>query len=252
MRCFVRYLLLAVTLLITCFIPFNFASGHDSEEDQPPAATAAENSAELKDLADQAASAGHNAWMMTSCALVLFMTAPGLALFYCGLVRRKNVLSVMMQCIFLMGLMTIVWCLWGYSLCFGGTLDPDDQVGYSKWIGNGQFLFMNDVQSTWNETTGAAEFPVEGKIPRLTHMLFQGMFFIITPALICGAFAERIKFSTMVVFMLLWNTLVYCPLCHWMWDGGLFAQWGGARFCRRSCRTHKFWSRSPGLRRGCR
>ncbi|MCS5575239.1 MAG: ammonia channel protein, partial [Pseudomonadales bacterium] len=129
-------------------------------------------------MAEEAALAGHNAWMMTSCALVLFMTAPGLALFYCGLVRRKNVLSVMMQCIFLMGLMTIIWSLWGYSLCFGGTPGTED---YSKWIGNGQFMLMNDVQGTWNETTGATEFLSEGKIPRLTHMLFQGMFFIITP-----------------------------------------------------------------------
>ncbi|MFP6574935.1 MAG: ammonium transporter [Pirellulaceae bacterium] len=222
-----RYLILAIAVVFACLIPFNFAAGHDSEEDQATQATAAESSADTKALVEEAALAGHNAWMMTSCALVLFMTAPGLALFYCGLVRRKNVLSVMMQCIFLMALMTIIWSLWGYSLCFGGTAGKED---YSKWIGNGQFLLMNEVQGTWNETTGATEFPTEGKIPRLTHMLFQGMFFIITPALICGAFAERIKFSTLVVFMVLWNTLVYCPLCHWMWDGGLFAQWGGIDF----------------------
>jgi len=115
----VRYLTLATALFVTCFLSLNFAAGHDSKEDQPPAVTAEENSADLKPLANQAVSAGHNARMMTSCALVLFMTAPGLALFYSGLVRRKNVLSVMMQCIFLMGLMTIAWCLWGYSLCFG-------------------------------------------------------------------------------------------------------------------------------------
>jgi Amt family ammonium transporter len=223
----VRYLILAIAVALCSLIPLNSAEGHDSEEDQATQATAAESSAEFEALVEEAALAGHNAWMMTSCALVLFMTAPGLALFYCGLVRRKNVLSVMMQCIFLMGLMTIIWSLWGYSLCFGGTAGNED---YSKWIGNGQFVLMNEVQGTWNETTGATEFPREGKIPRLTHMLFQGMFFIITPALICGAFAERIKFSTMVVFMVLWNTLVYCPLCHWMWDGGLFAQWGGLDF----------------------
>ncbi len=222
-----RYLTLAIAVALCSLIPLNFAEGHDSEEDQATPATVAESSHDNDSLVEEAALAGHNAWMMTSCALVLFMTAPGLALFYCGLVRRKNVLSVMMQCIFLMGLMTIVWSLWGYSLCFGGTPGEED---YSKWIGNGQFMLMNDVQGTWNETTGATEFPTEGKIPRLTHMLFQGMFFIITPALICGAFAERIKFSTMVVFMVLWNTLVYCPLCHWMWDGGVFAQWGGLDF----------------------
>jgi len=159
-----------------------------------------------------AAGAGHNAWMLTSSALVLFMTAPGLAMFYSGLVRKKNVLGVMMQCIFLMGLMTIIWGLYGYSLAFGGG------GAESPWIGTGEFLLMKDVETTLKD--GAAYAPMEGAIPRLTHMLFQGMFFIITPALICGAFAERMKFSTMVVFMILWGTFVYCPLCHWVWDYG--------------------------------
>jgi Amt family ammonium transporter len=161
---------------------------------------------------DEAKLAGHNAWMLTSTALVLFMTAPGLAFFYSGLVRKKNVLGVMMQCVFLMGLMSVIWSLWGYSLAFGGG---------GGWIGNAEYLFMNNVQSEWRD--GAPYVPMEGSIPRLTHMLFQGMFFIITPALICGAFAERMKFSTMVVFMVLWGTLVYCPLCHWVWDGGVLA-----------------------------
>ncbi len=149
---------------------------------------------------------GDHAWMLTSSALVLMMTAPGLALFYSGLVRKKNVLGVMMQCVFLMGLMTVIWALYGYSLSFGGD---------GPLIGNGEFLLMSGVQMV----DGVA--PLEGSIPRLTHMLFQGMFFIITPALIVGAFAERMKFSTMVVFMVLWGTLVYCPLCHWVWDGGI-------------------------------
>jgi Amt family ammonium transporter len=161
---------------------------------------------------DEAKLAGHNAWMLTSTALVLFMTAPGLAFFYSGLVRKKNVLGVMMQCMFLMGLMSVIWSLWGYSLAFGGS---------GGWLGNGEYLFLNNVQSEWRD--GAPYVPMEGSIPRLTHMLFQGMFFIITPALICGAFAERMKFSTMVVFMILWGTFVYCPLCHWVWDGGVLA-----------------------------
>ena len=169
---------------------------------------------EVNQKADAAALAGHNAWMLTSSALVLFMTAPGLALFYSGLVRKKNVLGVMMQCIFLMALMTVIWALWGYSLAFGGS---------HPWIGNGEFLFMQNVARSWDSATNTAYTPMEGAIPRLTHMLFQGMFFIITPALICGAFAERMKFSTMVVFMILWGTLVYCPLCHWVWDGGVLA-----------------------------
>ena len=162
--------------------------------------------------------AAHNAWMLVCCALVLFMTAPGLAMFYGGLVRRKNVLSVMMQCIFLMGLMTVIWALYGYSLAFGGD---------GGWIGNTDYLFMNGVQREWSEELGEPVTPVEGDMTRMTHMLFQGMFFIITPALICGAFAERMKFSAIVVFSILWGTLVYCPLCHWVWDGGPLSYFAG-------------------------
>ncbi|MDA0657485.1 MAG: ammonium transporter [Planctomycetota bacterium] len=158
-------------------------------------------------------SAGDNAWMMVSSALVLFMTAPGLAMFYSGLVRRKNVLGVIMQCLFLMGIMSIVWSLWGYSLAFGG----DGNV--RPWIGNGEHLFLHSIQLN----KGIGPIYTGLSIPELTFMLFQGMFFIITPALICGAFAERMKFSTMVVFSVLWGTLVYCPLCHWVWDGGFLA-----------------------------
>jgi Amt family ammonium transporter len=158
---------------------------------------------------------GDNAWMLVASALVLLMTAPGLAMFYGGLVRKKNVLSVMMQCVFLMALNTVLWGLYGYSLSFGG--DPKSE-GFNPWIGNAEFLFMQNVAPI-----SPADYPLEGTIPRLTHMLFQGMFFIITPALICGAFAERMKFSAMVAFMVLWDTVVYCPLCHWVWDGGILA-----------------------------
>ena len=166
--------------------------------------------------------AAHNSWMLMSCALVLFMTAPGLAMFYGGLVRRRNVLSVMMQCFFLMGIMTVVWALYGYSLAFGGSGKDN------PYIGNGEYLFMHNVQREWDEATSQPLTPVEGiiPIPRLTHMLFQGMFFIITPALICGAFAERMKFSAMVVYSVLWGTLIYCPLTHWVWDGGMLAYGG--------------------------
>jgi ammonium transporter, Amt family len=161
---------------------------------------------------------GDNAWMLTSTALVLLMTAPGLALFYSGLVRKKNVLGVMMQCIFLMCLMTVIWVLYGYTLGFGG----DTAAAPPKWIGGADHLFMRGVQAEWKGDH--SEIPLYSAaypIPRLTHMLFQGMFIIITPALICGAFAERMKFSTMVVFMILWGTLVYCPLCHAVWGGGV-------------------------------
>jgi len=204
---------------------------------------------------------GANAWMLVSCALVLMMTAPGLALFYSGLVRKKNVLGVMMQCLFLMGMMTVLWGVCGFSLCFGG--DGAEQ----PWIGNGEYFFMANVQpvaekkpvlddtgkpvltsdnklqyeveldENGNEKMDAEGQPVyvyeprypmeDSGIPRLTFMLFQGMFFIITPALICGAFAERMKFGSMVVFSLLWGLLVYCPLCHWVWDGGILAHGEG-------------------------
>jgi Amt family ammonium transporter len=160
--------------------------------------------------AAKGAEAGHNAWMLTCAALVLFMTAPGLAMFYGGLVRKKNVLSVMMQCLFLMAMMTVIWALYGYSVAFGGV---------NGWIGDvTEFLFMRNV-----ETGADGVVPYEGSIPRITHMLFQGMFFIITPALICGAFAERMKFSAMALFCILWGTIVYLPLCHWVWDYGPLA-----------------------------
>ncbi len=175
--------------------------------------------------AESAALAGNNAWMLTCCALVLFMTAPGLALFYGGLVRKKNVLGVMMQCFFLMGLMTVLWALYGYTLAFGGSFDGLMAEGSvsNPYIGNLDHLFMNGIERVWDEEAKGPHTPMNGAIPAITFMLFQGMFFIITPALICGAYAERMKFSTMVVFTILWGTVVYCPLAHWVWGGGILA-----------------------------
>ena len=184
----------------------------EAAAEETPAAAAGANTEGA--VPDSEIDPAHNAWMLVCCALVLFMTAPGLAMFYGGLVRRKNVLSVMMQCIFLMALMTVIWAVYGYSLAFGGD---------GGWIGNGDYLFMQGVQREWSDSLGEPVTPMQGDIPRLTHMLFQGMFFIITPALICGAFAERMKFQAMVVFSILWGTLIYCPLCHWVWDGGPLA-----------------------------
>jgi Amt family ammonium transporter len=191
-----------------------------------PAATPATPTVTLDSVnakADAAALAGNNAWMLTSAALVLFMTAPGLAMFYGGLVRKKNILSVMMQCLFLMCMMSVIWGLYGYSLAFG---DPNS-AGLKPYIGGGDFLFMKDVARSWPEGATAPVEPTFGtspsQIPRLTHMLFQGMFFIITPGLICGAFAERMKFSAMAIFCALWGTFVYLPLCHMVWGGGWLA-----------------------------
>jgi ammonium transporter, Amt family len=172
--------------------------------------------------------AGDNAWMLTASALVLLMTAPGLAMFYGGLVRKKNVLGVMMQCVCLIGIGSVVWSLYGYSLAFGGSDDPKSE-DFNPWIGNGEFLLMHNVQPSWDETSHTPvkhfydDVEKDVHLPRLTHMLFEGMFFIITPALICGAFAERMKFSTMIVFTILWGTIVYCPLAHWVWGKGVLA-----------------------------
>ncbi len=149
---------------------------------------------------------GNIAWMLVSSALVLMMTAPGLALFYGGLVRKKNILSVMMQCIFLMGMMSVLWALIGYSLAFGGD---------NPYFGNLDHVLLNGVIAD-------GELPVEEWVAKSIEFVFQGMFFIITPALICGAFAERMKFSTMCVFMILWGLFVYCPVCHWVWDGWMW------------------------------
>jgi Amt family ammonium transporter len=171
---------------------------------------------DLKQAVAAAANAGHNGWMLVCCALVLFMTAPGLALFYGGLVRKKNVVSVLMQCLFLMGLMSVVWAVCGYSFAFGGN-------GSSHpFIGSTEYLFLEGVSMT------DGVLATKDSIAELTFALFQGMFFIITPALICGAFAERMKFSTMAVFSVIWGIVVYCPICHWVWDGGIIGHGEGA------------------------
>jgi ammonium transporter, Amt family len=156
--------------------------------------------------AQQAGSAintGDTAWMLSSAALVLFMT-PGLALFYAGMARTKNVLGTMMHSFFLIGLISVQWLVIGYTLSFG----PD--VG--SLIGNFDHLFLAGV--------GQEPGPFAATIPSLTFMMYQGMFAIITPALITGAFAERIRFGPFVLFSLLWATLVYDPICHWVWGGG--------------------------------
>ncbi len=155
--------------------------------------------------------AADNVWILVSSALVLMMTAPGLALFYCGLVRKKNVLNVMMQCVFMMCLMTVIWALYGYSLVFGGN---------QPWIGDFSHLLMRGVNAEWTSTGPYLPMVAGTTLYTMTHMVYQGMFFIITPTLICGAFAERMKFSTMAVFMAAWGTLIYCPLAHCLWGTG--------------------------------
>ncbi|MDM7925763.1 MAG: ammonium transporter, partial [bacterium] len=148
---------------------------------------------------------GDVAWVLMSAALVMSMTAPGLAFFYGGLVRRKNVLSTMMQSFFLLCLISVQWILFGYSLSFGP--DIGHFIGSLSWSG------LKGVGADPNPDYAAT-------IPHSLFMAYQMMFAVITPALITGAFAERIRFSTFAVFSLLWATLVYDPVCHWVWGAG--------------------------------
>jgi Amt family ammonium transporter len=211
---FPRLRCLAAIALLLSLVVFNDAAITYAADETPGSQIQPAPASETK---PPALNTGDNAWMLTSSALVLMMTGPGLALFYCGLVRKKNVLSVMMQCVFLMCMLSVIWALWGYTLSFGG----DTLANPPKLIGNFDHLFMRGVSAEWIDGQSVTPMHPALTIPRLTHMLFQGMFFVITPALICGAFAERMKFSTMVVFMILWATIVYCPLAHWVWGGGI-------------------------------
>ena len=170
--------------------------------------------AAMEAATQSAQSAGDNAWMLVSSALVLMMTAPGLALFYGGLVRRKNVLGTMMHSFILMAVVTVIWAVVGYSLAFGGS---------SPYFGNFQFAFLNGVGTAPN-----ADYA--GTIPHATFMVYQLMFAIITPALISGAFAERMKFSAMLLFTVLWTLVVYFPMAHMVWGkGGLLNAFSGGR-----------------------
>ena len=150
---------------------------------------------------------GDTAWMLTSTALVLFMTLPGLALFYAGLVRSKNAVSVLMQCFAIACIASIIWVVYGYSLSF-----------------RGDGAFIGDLSAAF--LSGIGRETLSGSIPETVFVMFQMTFAIITPALVVGAFAERMKFSAMCLFSALWLTLVYFPACHMVWGGGLLAQWG--------------------------
>jgi len=177
-------------------------------------AGAEERLSNLESQVAEARSAGDNAWMLVCSALVLMMTGPGLALFYGGLVRKKNVLGTMMQSFALMGIVTVLWALVGYSMAFG----PGSSI-----VGGLDFAFLKGVGVTPDPDYAAT-------IPAQTFMVFQLMFAIITPGLIAGAFAERMKFSAMVAFMVLWSLFVYNPMAHMVWGkGGLLnAAAGGA------------------------
>ncbi|GAC1035363.1 ammonium transporter [Pseudomonas sp. No.117] len=177
-------------------------------------------------MAQEAAAApainsGDTAWMLVSTALVLFMTIPGLALFYGGMVRAKNVLSVMMQCFAITGLISILWMVYGYSLAFDTTGMEKGVTNFNSFIGGFGKAFLSSLLHD-AVTSATALFPES------VFVTFQMTFAIITPALIVGAFAERMKFSAMLVFTGLWFTFVYAPIAHMVWsgDGGLLWDWG--------------------------
>ncbi len=161
-------------------------------------------------LAQDVLNQADTAWILTSTALVLFMTIPGLALFYAGLVRSKNVLSVLMQCFAITCLASILWLLYGYSLAFG------DGGSLNSWIGGLEKALLE----------GVGRDSLSGTIPETVFVMFQMTFAIITPALVVGGFAERMRFSAMLWLSALWLTVVYLPVCHWVWGGGWLADLG--------------------------
>src|SRR5438128_1925221 len=186
------------------------ASGQNTSSD-----TQVSRLAKLEQQVADAKNSADNAWMLTCAALVLLMTGPGLALFYGGLVRKKNVLATMMQSFAMMAIITVLWALVGYSLAFG----PGN-----SFIGGLHNIFLRGVGPQPDADYAAT-------IPQQTFMVYQLMFAIITPALITGAFAERMKFSAMLLFMALWTTFIYLPLAHMVWgNGGLLNAALGGRF----------------------
>ncbi|MFP6894104.1 MAG: ammonium transporter, partial [Opitutales bacterium] len=195
----------------------------DNATASPDASEAAVDAAAPADAADApeevaTIDSGDTAWMIVATLLVLFMTIPGLSLFYGGLVRSKNILSVLVQCFAITSIITVLWVLYGYSLAFNTDGMEAGVTNYNSFVGGlGTALLANISADT-----------VSGTIPEVVFITFQMTFAIITPALIVGAFAERMKFSAVLVFTLLWFTFSYAPICHMAWsgDGALFNTWG--------------------------
>ena len=200
-----KYVLISIAQRIRrCFVFTGLLLG-------PLSVFAQETGESIKTAAVETVNSGDTAWMLTSSALVMMMTLPGLALFYGGLVRSKNVLSVLMQCLISAGLIGVLWVIVGYSLAFGGE---------GKFFGNFQYFLLEGINPD----------SVSGSIPTYVFVMFQGMFAIITPALMLGAFAERMRFGPYMVFIGVWLLVVYCPLAHMVWGGGMISQWGAIDF----------------------
>jgi Amt family ammonium transporter len=205
-----KYLLSLCALMLMLFAaPMSFADDMAAPAADTSAAPAAEAPAAPAEEAPTLNS-GDTAWMLTSTALVLMMTIPGLALFYAGMVRSKNVLSVLMQCFAITALVSVLWIMFGYSIAFG---DGGDMNAYLGGLGKA-FLAGVHIDT------------LSGTIPETVFMTFQMTFAIITPALIVGSFADRMKFSAMLWFMGLWLLIVYAPICHWVWGGGFLGGLG--------------------------
>jgi len=209
-----------VMMLMVAFVAAGAAWAQDAVDNAASAPVAAATAAPAAAAAPAppakpwAPDTGDTAWMLMSCALVLFMT-PGLAFFYGGLVRGKNTLNTLLMSYGAMAVLGVLWIFFGYSLAFGGGGDD-----FHNFIGGTEFFFFKDVLLA-SEPNGLA-----GTIPHQLFAIFQGMFFIITPALISGSLVERMKFSTFLIFMAVWGLLVYCPVAHWVWGSGWIGDMG--------------------------
>ena len=204
-----KHFLIFSLLCSLFFIESAFAQADGTPAPEAPAAAAE---------AAPALDSGDTAWMITASALVLFMTLPGLALFYGGLVRSKNVLSVLMQCFGITGVITVLWVIYGYSVAFNTDGMAADTVNFNSFFGGLGTMFLK----------GVTVESISGTIPTVVFVMFQMTFAIITPALIVGAFAERMKFSAMLLFSVIWFTFSYLPICHMAWSGAgsFFGNWG--------------------------
>lgn len=202
-----------VSILLFSIFLFSAISGGFAQED-PAAVVAVVEAADP----EPELSAGDTAWMVTATVLVLFMTLPGLALFYGGLVRAKNVLSILIQCFAMAGVMTLLWVVYGYSMAFNTDGMAAGTTNLNSFVGGLGTMFLK----------GITVDSVAGTIPETVFVTFQMTFAIITPALMIGAFAERMKFSAIMLFSIVWFTLSYLPICHMAWsgEGALFHTWG--------------------------
>jgi len=215
----IQWRLVLIALIVCLITPLTIAAQDTGQStvSQPAAPNASQAAAPSAPAAPAKIDKGDTAWMLTSSALVLMMTIPGLFLFYGGLVRRKNVLGTIMHSFIIVAVISLQWALWGYSLAFA----PDTGGG---WIGSLQWIGLNGVGGEPNADYAAT-------IPHAAFMIYQMMFAVITPALITGAFAERVKFGSFLVFILLWATFIYDPLAHWVWGvKGLLREMGALDF----------------------